>query len=49
MSILYHDRIKWIYKLQIKNFQIANESIYKNYQNFIKKYDILIKDKISHI
>ncbi len=46
---LFYNRINKTYTLQILKFSIAKESILKNYTNFKKKYDILIKDKICHI
>jgi len=46
---LYYNRIDKAYTLQILKFSIAQECILSNYNNFKKKYDILIKDKISHI
>ena len=46
---LFHNRISKTYTLQILKFSIAKESILKNYANFKEKYDILIKDEISHI
>ena len=46
---LFYNHISNMYILQILRFRIAEESILKNYNNFKKKYDILIKDKISHL
>lgn len=46
---LYFNRVNNTYILQILKFSIAKESIIDNYNNFKQKYDILIKDKISHL
>ena len=46
---LYHNRINNTYTLQILKFSIANECILSQYKHFKEKYNILIKDKISHI
>lgn len=46
---LWYSREKNQYVLQILKFSIAKECIIKNYNNFKNKYDILIKDKISHL
>lgn len=46
---LFYNRINNTYILQILKFSIAKESIIDNYRNFKEKYDILIKDKISHL
>lgn len=48
VTLFYH-YISETYILQILKFRIAEENIVKNYYNFKKKYDILIKDKISHL
>lgn len=46
---LFYNRISETYTLQILRFNIDKECILKNYNNFKEKYNILIKDKISHI
>ena len=46
---LWYNRQDDSYTLQILKFSIAKESIINNYNNFKKKYDILIKDKISQL
>ena len=46
---LFYNRLNSCYVLQILKFSIAEESIIDNYNNFKEKYDILIKDKISHL
>lgn len=46
---LIYNRLNDTYVLQILKFRIAKEGILDNYKNFKEKYDILIKDKISHI
>ena len=46
---LYYNRLQGVYVLQILKFNIAQESIIDNYNNFKEKYDILIKDKISQL
>lgn len=46
---LWYDREASIYILQIRKFSIDQRCIVGNYKNFQKKYDILIKDKISQL
>ncbi len=46
---LFYNRIDKTYTLQILKFNIAKESILENYDNFQKKYDILIKNKIAQL
>lgn len=46
---LFYNRLNDTYVLQILKFSIAKESIISNYNNFKEKYNILIKDKISHL
>jgi len=46
---LYYNRINGTYTLQILKFSIAKECILSQYKNFENNYNILIKDKISHI
>lgn len=44
---LFFDQKTENYILQLLDFSIA--CVEEHYQKFIKKYDILIKDKISHL
>ena len=46
---LFYNRLQGVYILQILKFSIDKKSIIDNYNNFKEKYNILIKDKISHI
>ena len=46
---LFYNRISNMYILQILRFHIGEKSILQNYDTFHKKYDTLIKDKISHL
>ena len=46
---LFYSLVNKTYILQILKFSIAKESILKNYDNFKRKYNILIKDKICHL
>lgn len=46
---LFYDRINKTYTLQILKFSIGKNCVIGNYNNFKKKYDTLIQDKISHI
>ena len=46
---LFYNRLQGVYILQILKFSIDKKSIIDNYNNFKEKYDILIKDKISHL
>lgn len=46
---LFYNRIDNTYTLQILKFSISKASIIDNYKTFQKKYDILIKDKISQL
>ena len=46
---LYYNRIDETYTLQILKFRIGKDCILKNYRNFKKNYDTLIKDKICQL
>ena len=44
---LFFDQKTESYILQLLDFSIA--SVEEHYQKFVRKYDILIKDKIAHL
>jgi len=46
---LFFNRLNNTYTLQIKSFSVAKECILSNYANFKTQYDLLIRDKLSHI
>jgi hypothetical protein len=45
--VVYFDRFAENYVLQILDFRIAN--VEEQYRSFYEKYDLLIKDPISHL